>query len=360
VREGEGVGAKLVVLGVAFTVTFGLTPIVRRIAERRGAVVAPDERRVHTVPTATVGGVAMFVALLASLGVAWQLDGFDAVFESSSAPIGVLLAATIIFLVGLTDDLREVSAPARVAGMVLAGSVLVRFGVSILFLRIPFYDLVLLSPDLSALITVLWVVGMANAVNLVDGLDGLAAGIVAIASGSFFLYSEQLLDAGVIREDNVGPLIAIITLGICLGFLPHNFNPARIFMGDGGALLLGLEALGGDLGGQGAPPPPPHAPGPRPAAGGADPLGLDGRPQRAGALPGLHRSGRRRAPAGRRRAGLRPLRLLPPRHAQRERQRERRPAGRGPGFGSGGRRPLRSPGPDRRRLGDYLTGNLQP
>jgi UDP-GlcNAc:undecaprenyl-phosphate GlcNAc-1-phosphate transferase len=240
VREGEGVEAKLVVLGVAFLVTFGLTPVVRRVAERYGAVVAPDERRVHTVPTATIGGVAMFAALVISLGVAWRLDGFSAVFESSSGPLGVLLAAAIIFAVGLTDDLREVSAPARVAGMVLAGSVLVRFGVSILFLRIPLYDLVLLSPDLSALITVVWVVGMANAVNLVDGLDGLAAGIVAIAAGSFFLYSEQLTDAGVIGEDNIGPLIAVITLGICLGFLPHNFNPARIFMGDGGALLLGL------------------------------------------------------------------------------------------------------------------------
>ncbi len=81
---------------------------------------------------------------------------------------------------------------------------------------------------------------MANAVNLIDGLDGLAAGIVAIASGAFFLYSERLADAGVIGSDNIGPLIALITLGICLGFLPHNFNPARIFMGDGGALLLGL------------------------------------------------------------------------------------------------------------------------
>ena len=95
----------------------------------------------------------------------------------------MVLAATVIFAVGLIDDLREVSAPAKVAGMVLAGIVLVRFGVSILFLRIPFFDLVLLSPDLSALITVLWVVGMANAINLIDGLDGLAAGIVAIAVG---------------------------------------------------------------------------------------------------------------------------------------------------------------------------------
>jgi UDP-GlcNAc:undecaprenyl-phosphate GlcNAc-1-phosphate transferase len=234
------VGAKLIVLGVAFTVTFALTPLVRRLAERYGAVVAPDERRVHSVPTATIGGIAMFLALVASMAVAWQMDSFAAVFDGSSEPLGVLLAATIIFAVGLTDDLREVSAPARVAGMVLAGTVLVRFGVSILFLRIPFYDLVLLSPDLSALITVLWVVGMANAVNLVDGLDGLATGIVAIAAGSFFLYSEQLIDAGVISENNIGPLVAVITLGICLGFLPHNFNPARIFMGDGGALLLGL------------------------------------------------------------------------------------------------------------------------
>jgi UDP-GlcNAc:undecaprenyl-phosphate GlcNAc-1-phosphate transferase len=234
------VNANLAVLVVAFTVTFTLTPVVRRLAERFGAVVAPDERRVHTVPTATIGGVAMFVALLVSFAVAWQLEAFDAVFESSSEPLGVLLAAAVIFAVGLIDDLREVSAPARVAGMVLAGTVLVRFGVSILFLRIPFYDLVLLSPDLSALITVLWVVGMANAVNLVDGLDGLAAGIVAIAAGSFFLYSQELIDAGVINDGNLGPLVAIITLGICLGFLPHNFNPAKIFMGDGGALLLGL------------------------------------------------------------------------------------------------------------------------
>ncbi len=235
-----GVGAKLGVLGVAFAVTFVLTPVVRLLAERYGAVVKPDERRVHSVPTATIGGVAMFVALLVSLAVASQLDGFASVFDSTDTWLGIVLAATVIFAVGLIDDLREVSAPARVAGMVLAGTILVRFGVSILFLRIPFYDLVLLSPDLSALITVLWVVGMANAVNLVDGLDGLAAGIVAIAAGSFFLYSEQLADAGVISGDNIGPLIALITLGICLGFLPHNFNPARIFMGDGGALLLGL------------------------------------------------------------------------------------------------------------------------
>jgi UDP-GlcNAc:undecaprenyl-phosphate GlcNAc-1-phosphate transferase len=232
--------ANAVVLGVAFGVTFSLTPVVRRLAERRGAVVEPDERRVHDVPTATIGGVAMIVAFLVALLVAWRLDHFNPVFDGSTAPLGVALAAIVIFIVGLTDDLREVSAPAKVAGMVLAGSILSIAGVSILYFRIPFYDLVVLSPDLSALLTVVWVLGMANAVNLIDGLDGLAAGIVAIASGAFFLYSEKLLDAGVIGDDNVGPLVALITVGICLGFLPHNFNPARIFMGDGGALLLGL------------------------------------------------------------------------------------------------------------------------
>ena len=86
----------------------------------------------------------------------------------------------------------------------------------------------------------LWVVGMANAINFIDGLDGLAAGIVAIAAGSFFLYGVRLDHVGVLGPGNIGPLLAIITVGVCLGFLPYNFHPAKIFMGDCGALLLGL------------------------------------------------------------------------------------------------------------------------
>ena len=160
-------------------------------------------------------------------------------FDSTTEPLGVALAAVVIFSVGLFDDVREMSAPAKTAGMVLAGTILSVSGVTIL-LQIPFWDLVVLSPDLSAVLTVAWVVGMANAVNLIDGLDGLAAGIVAIAAGSFFLYGERLSDAGVIDQSNIGSLLALIVLGIALGFLPHNFNPARIFMGDSGALLLGL------------------------------------------------------------------------------------------------------------------------
>jgi UDP-GlcNAc:undecaprenyl-phosphate GlcNAc-1-phosphate transferase len=123
---------------------------------------------------------------------------------------------------------------------VVAGVVLAYFGVTMFYFRIPFLDVMVLGSDIAPLVTVLWLVGMANAVNLIDGLDGLAAGIVAIASGTFFLYGTRLDKLGLLLQPNIGPLIAIIVLGICLGFLPHNFNPARIFMGDGGALLLGL------------------------------------------------------------------------------------------------------------------------
>jgi UDP-GlcNAc:undecaprenyl-phosphate GlcNAc-1-phosphate transferase len=230
----------LIVLAVALGTTLVTTPMVRILAKRIGAVVRPDDRRVHERPTPTLGGVAMYLGFLAAMATATRIPQFDGVFASTSEPLGVVLGATIIFAVGLVDDLREVSAPAKVAGQVLAGSVLSLLGVTMLFFRIPFGDIVLLSPDLAPLVTVLWVVGMANAVNLIDGLDGLAAGIVAIAAAAFFLYADQLFDEGFLPDNSVSPLIAIIVLGLCLGFLPHNVHPARIFMGDGGSMLLGL------------------------------------------------------------------------------------------------------------------------
>jgi UDP-GlcNAc:undecaprenyl-phosphate GlcNAc-1-phosphate transferase len=148
--------------------------------------------------------------------------------------------AVLIAGVGIIDDLRDVSAPAKLAGMVVAASVLVISGISILVFRVPFAGVFVLSTDWSYLLSVLWVVGMANAINLIDGLDGLAGGIVAIAAGTFFLYAHQLGGEGLLAVGNIGPLIAIVVLGACIGFLPHNIHPAKIFMGDGGALLLGL------------------------------------------------------------------------------------------------------------------------
>jgi UDP-GlcNAc:undecaprenyl-phosphate GlcNAc-1-phosphate transferase len=229
-----------VVLAVVAVTTFVGIPIMRRIAVRVGAVVKPDERRVHARPTPTLGGVAMLVGFLVGLTVAWRMHAFDSIFDGSTEPLGLAIAAVIILVVGTIDDLREVSAPAKVSGIVVAASVLVFSGISMLLLRIPFGGTFILDPNWSYLISVVWVLGMTNAINLIDGLDGLAGGIVAIAAATFFLYATQLGHAGVLQEGNIGPLISVITLGMCLGFLPWNVHPARIFMGDGGALLLGL------------------------------------------------------------------------------------------------------------------------
>ena len=226
--------------GAAFLVSFLTMPVLRRLAFRIGAVVEPDARRVHTRPTAVLGGAGIMAGFLAGMGAAWLSGEFRPVFETIAPPLGVVLAAIAIYLVGQLDDLRDVSAPAKMAGIVLSGSILSIAGVSILFFRIPFFGLFSLSPDLSALITVVWVAGLANAINFIDGLDGLAGGIVAIAAGAFLLWTEHLNDTGIIDNGNVGPLIAACVLGTCLGYLPWNIFPAKIFMGDAGALQLGL------------------------------------------------------------------------------------------------------------------------
>ena len=233
-----GIGAYALAGGAAGGVTLVTTPLVRRVAIWRGWVVPPDERRVHERPTPAIGGVAMFLGLVAGVAVAWRQPALRPVFASSEM-LGVLIAAAVIFLVGLIDDLHPISPPAKVAGVVLAGIVLSVAGATMQFFRLPFLGYVTLGADFVPLVTVLWLLVMANAINLIDGLDGLAAGIVAIASGTFFLYGHRLDTVGAIGSANVGPLVAIIVVGICLGFLPHNFNPARIFMGDSGALMLG-------------------------------------------------------------------------------------------------------------------------
>ncbi len=234
-----GLFAYLSVMVTAVVVTGLAVPPLRLLSRKVGALAQPGSRTVHAEPTPVLGGAAIYIGMLAAIAVAWRLPQFQPLFEAPRNLVGVVVAATILFVAGLVDDLREISAPAKLAAMVLAGSVLSLVGMTIIYFRVPFVGFTVLPPDMSALVTVLWVVGMANAVNLIDGLDGLAAGIVMIASGSFFLYGWRLLDVGVVDPSNVGPLIAIITAGVCVGFLPGNFNPANIFMGDSGALLLG-------------------------------------------------------------------------------------------------------------------------
>ena len=232
-------GYLLIVL-IAAAVTGACMPACRSLAMRVGALAEPDdERRLHAVATPLLGGVAMCIGLVVSLAVAVFLPQFQGIFRSSE-PLGVALAALVITGVGVVDDLFEISAPSKLIGMVIAGSVLYLLGVVMYYVRVPFFGILSLSPDLVPLLTVLWVIGMANAINFIDGLDGLAAGIVAISAAAFFLYADRLFEAGQLPGDSLGPLVAAITVGICVGFLPWNVSPARVFMGDAGAQLLGL------------------------------------------------------------------------------------------------------------------------
>ncbi len=232
-------GAYLVIGACAAVATFVATPIVGWFARRMGWLYHPNDRTVHTEPVPAIGGLALFFGFLTAMGVARLWDSFDPLFARNSEPRGVVIAACIVFAVGFIDDVHPLAAPTRVTATVLGGMVLVWFGVTMYYFRLPYLDVLYIADDWVPLVTVLWLLGMTQAINLIDGLDGLAAGIVAIAAGAFFLYADRLDDADLLTPPNLGPLMAIIACGVCVGFLPHNFNPARIFMGDGGALMLG-------------------------------------------------------------------------------------------------------------------------
>lgn len=233
-------GSYLLVFLASAGVTCASMPLLIRLSGRLGAIAEPNDRRVHERPTPTLGGLGMLLGLGAGLAVGALAGGFDAVFENRTAVLGVVGAALIIGATGFVDDLRDVSAPAKVAGMILAGSVLSLAGLTIVNVPLPFVGFTVLAPDLAVVVSVAWVAVMANAVNLVDGLDGLAAGILAIAAGAFLVYGIKLQRVGALEDGNIGPVLAVIVVGVCIGFLPWNFHPAKIFMGDSGALFLGL------------------------------------------------------------------------------------------------------------------------
>ncbi|MGH9302870.1 MAG: MraY family glycosyltransferase [Acidimicrobiales bacterium] len=235
----QGAGC-LVTFAVAAVVCYLATFGVRAAAGRAHLVVMPDSARVHSIPTPTFGGAGMFVAFGVTVVIAWAVPAFRGDFASLSEPFGVLAGLAVIFVLGLADDLREVSAPAKVAGQVLAAMVLFFLGVTMSHFKVPFAGFVVLSPSVLPLVTAFWVIAICNAVNLIDGLDGLAAGVVAIASGALCVYGLRLEELRVLTGDNFGPLVAAATCGICIGFLPHNFHRAKIFMGDTGAMVLGL------------------------------------------------------------------------------------------------------------------------
>ncbi|MBC8091554.1 MAG: undecaprenyl/decaprenyl-phosphate alpha-N-acetylglucosaminyl 1-phosphate transferase [Pseudonocardia sp.] len=226
----------------AAVVTFLLVGPVRLLALRLGAVAWPRGRDVHVTPKPRWGGIAMFGGVLAGVLIAYQLPALRLAFGTPEV-LGVLGASLILVVVGALDDRYDLDAFTKLAGQVTAAGVMALSGVQWLQLPDIFFigSQVSLGREIGVLLTVLVTVALVNAMNFVDGLDGLAAGVGAIAAGAVGMFALGLvLRNGPDSSIFVPALIAAVLLGACLGFLPHNFNPARIFMGDSGSMLIGL------------------------------------------------------------------------------------------------------------------------
>ena len=269
----------LLVFLVAAAATYLLTVIAREIALRTGAVAKVRDRDVHAEPIPYLGGLAMLGGLVAAYVVAQQLP-----FLSRSQPFVfhdariVLIAGAMICAIGTLDDLFELDALTKLGGQVLAAGFLILNGIQYILFPLPGGGQFSLDPAQGALLTAFIVVGTVNAVNMVDGLDGLATGVVGIGSLAFFAFCYQLTSLNNASLASTGALLSAMLAGACAGFLPHNINPARVFMGDSGSMLIGLvlsasaitltgQYTGDDLshGAMGSP----REPGPDPAAAGA-------------------------------------------------------------------------------------------
>ena len=228
----------LLVLLLASAVTYVTVPVVRWVAVRWNVVAEIRDRDVHSTPVPRLGGVAMYVGFLAAMLLASHMPLLSRMLTHSRDVDGVIVGATLIFLVGVADDVWGLDAITKLAGQVVAAGVMVLMGVQLLWL--PIGGVLSLDFNTSVILTVLVVVVTVNAVNFVDGLDGLAAGIVGIGALAFFAFSYLLsVERGIDRAMTATLLTAALA-GICAGFLPHNFNPARIFMGDSGSMVIGL------------------------------------------------------------------------------------------------------------------------
>jgi UDP-GlcNAc:undecaprenyl-phosphate GlcNAc-1-phosphate transferase len=224
---------------ISAIVTALAVPLVRRFAVASGAVTPVRARDIHTRPTPRLGGLAIYLGVAVGLGVASQTTFLRPVFTESNAPWGVLCAAAFVCLLGAFDDWWELSWLTKLAGQVLAAGFLAWQGVQLI--TFPIAGVTIVSARVSLVVTVVVVVAAINAINFVDGLDGLAAGIVAIGCAAFFVYSYLLTrQSGATNYATLAALILALSVGACVGFLPYNLNPAKIFMGDSGSMLLGL------------------------------------------------------------------------------------------------------------------------
>ncbi|GAA0964875.1 MraY family glycosyltransferase [Actinocorallia libanotica] len=230
----------LLVILTGITVTYLLVTPVKRLALLIGAQSPVRERDVHSVPTPRVGGLAMFGGLLGALVMAKGLPHMQKVFEETKTAEAVILAGALIVLLGIADDLWDIDALTKLSGQVAASGILIMNGVRLTTIPMPDGGSLALAPQYGVPLTVFVVVATINAVNFIDGLDGLAAGVVGIAAFALFLLSYRLADVIDIPL-LIGPtMVAGVLVGICVGFLAHNFHPARIFMGDTGSMLIGL------------------------------------------------------------------------------------------------------------------------
>ncbi len=223
---------------VAAALTYLVTPVVRAMALRAGAVAGVRDRDVHEHAIPRWGGLGMFLGLCAGMVLASKLPMMRSVFEGASTEgFALVSGAVIIVALGLADDKWELDAPTKMAGQVLAAAVMALQGITLLWL--PIDGVLVLDPTTSVLLTVLIVLVSVNAINFIDGLDGLAAGITAVSAAAFFVYAYLLSVQFGVERATLSALVSALLVGISVGFLPHNVFPARLFMGDTGSMLIG-------------------------------------------------------------------------------------------------------------------------
>jgi UDP-GlcNAc:undecaprenyl-phosphate GlcNAc-1-phosphate transferase len=228
---------------VSAVVTFGLSIVVLKVSHRYRLYPKIRERDVHSRPTPRLGGIAMFLGIIAAFGVSYLIASAFAplrlIFANPQQILAILGGALLIVLLGVADDLWDLDWMTKLAGQFIAAGLVAWQGVQIYSL--PIGGLTVGSGWMSIVITVVAIVLVMNMINFIDGLDGLVAGVALIANGVFFLYSYLLVrDTSPTNYFNLASLIAAILVGACVGFLPLNWHPAKLFMGDAGALLVGL------------------------------------------------------------------------------------------------------------------------
>jgi UDP-GlcNAc:undecaprenyl-phosphate GlcNAc-1-phosphate transferase len=228
----------LLVMGISAVVTYGLAVLIWKLSTRYRLYPKIRARDVHTRPTPRLGGVAMFIGMVVAFAVASRLGNFSIVFTEPGKVFGLFGAALIIVLIGVADDLWDLDWLTKLAGQIIAAGLLAWQGVQISTL--PIGGQTIVSPYVSLTITVFAIVLVMNAINFIDGLDGLVAGVALIANSVFFVYTYRLQADAQTDYFNLASLTTAVLIGACIGFLPLNFHPAKLFMGDAGALLVGL------------------------------------------------------------------------------------------------------------------------